>query len=260
MNDDPSLNWKSDRATQVDGLRVREFEAIREGRRVPAALWHAAQAGPARRPLVMIQHGGSGHKLDMAVLEVVVPLVCGSGFLAVSIDGPIHGTRADPGFDLDSIGKDAMRERFLAYWKANPHIDDMVGDWQLVLNTLSRLEHVDSSRVGWWGVSMGTAYGLPFIARCKTIRAAVLGKWAGDYVNSARLVQDAPAIGCSVLFVQCWDDELFSRHGVLDLFDRLGTEDKRLHVYPGSHFARNEELLAAGIRHLRTLADTTPSP
>ena len=30
-----------------------------------------------------------------------------------------------------------------------------------------------------------------------------------------------------------WDDERFERDGQLDLFDRLGTHDKRLHAYPG---------------------------
>ena len=32
-----------------------------------------------------------------------------------------------------------------------------------------------------------------------------------------------------------WDDERFERDGQLDLFDRLGAKDKRLHAYPGQH-------------------------
>jgi hypothetical protein len=45
----------------------------------------------------------------------------------------------------------------------------------------------------------------------------------------------APQVEVPVLFTVQWDDERFDRMGALDLFDRLGSEDKRLHAYPGMH-------------------------
>ncbi len=45
----------------------------------------------------------------------------------------------------------------------------------------------------------------------------------------------APLLAQPVLFNVQWDDERFDRDGQLDLFDRLGSPDKRLHAYPGAH-------------------------
>ena len=38
-----------------------------------------------------------------------------------------------------------------------------------------------------------------------------------------------------VLFSIQWDDERFDRQGQLELFDLIGSSDKRLHAYPRSH-------------------------
>ena len=32
-----------------------------------------------------------------------------------------------------------------------------------------------------------------------------------------------------------WNDELFEREGALELFDAIGSHDKRMHVHPGRH-------------------------
>jgi len=34
-----------------------------------------------------------------------------------------------------------------------------------------------------------------------------------------------------------WDDEIFDREGALELFDTIGSQDKRMHVHPGKHGA-----------------------
>ena len=38
-----------------------------------------------------------------------------------------------------------------------------------------------------------------------------------------------------------WDDERFDRAGQIDLYDRLGSNDKRLHAYPGVHVDNGPE-------------------
>jgi hypothetical protein len=76
---------------------------------------------------------------------------------------------------------------------------------------------------------------LPLLAAESRIRAAVLGMWGLSYPNSERLAEDAPKVSCGVLFQQKWDDELFTRDSQIDLFDRLGTHDKRLKIYMGGH-------------------------
>jgi fermentation-respiration switch protein FrsA (DUF1100 family) len=52
---------------------------------------------------------------------------------------------------------------------------------------------------------------------------------------SDRLTGDAHLISASVLFHVQLDDEQFPREGQLALFDALGTPDKQLIAYSGSH-------------------------
>ena len=59
--------------------------------------------------------------------------------------------------------------------------------------------------------------------------------WGADFPNSERLARDAAKLRCPVLFQQKWNDQLFTREGQLELFDRLGSEEKWLKVYPGPH-------------------------
>jgi len=48
-----------------------------------------------------------------------------------------------------------------------------------------------------------------------------------------------------------WDDERFDRDGQLELFDILGSTDKRLHAYPGRHADDGPETFEAGGAFLR---------
>lgn len=237
--------WGSDQPQDVAGVMARPFWARGTGYTIPGVLWHSDDSTPNAKPLVLVQHGGSGHKADAAVLEIAAEFVTKHGFMVASIDGPIHGDRAPQIHDPEE-----RRGAFLQYWRRDPGIDAMVADWIQVSEGLCLLDEVDAARIGWYGVSMGTAYGIPVVAQCPFIAAAVLGKWAGDYPNSHRLMKDALDVQCPVLFIQRWHDEIFSRQGILDLFDALGSTDKRLHVYPGSHFDRAGEPLEDAIMFL----------
>ena len=90
------------------------------------------------------------------------------GWCAVSIDGPVHGGRG-PVTDANHPAYRAMRQR-------PDTVQGMIEDWQATLDVLSTIGEVDSARVGYWGLSMGTMLGLPYIASDARVRAAVLGK------------------------------------------------------------------------------------
>src|SRR5207253_9046520 len=121
-------------------------------------------------------------------------------------------------------------------WKRPTVVQDMIDDWTAVLDALTLLDGIDKTRLGYWGVSMGTMFGLPYVASDARIRAAVLGKagMRGSSVVRSGIDQHfktfASQVTVPVLFVMQWDDERFEREGQLDLFDRLGARDKRLHA------------------------------
>jgi dienelactone hydrolase len=208
---------------------TREFDVQAEGRRVPVVLW--TPAGPAaRRPLVLLGHGGSQHKTHPGIVDLASRFVGNHGFAAAAIDGPIHGARR-----ADGLSGPAMQAEFLAMWKEDPRIDAMVADWRAAIDALVELDGVDAAAIGWYGVSMGTAYGLPLAAADVRIKVALLGMWGADFANSERLARDAAKLRCPVLFQQKWNDQLFTREGQLELFDRLGSEEKWLKIYPGPH-------------------------
>ena len=245
------MEWQG-QPTSDNGMVSREFVVRAGGRVVPAVLW--TPAGPAlRRPLVLMGHGGSQHKTAPAMVELAARFVRNHGFAAAAIDGPIQGARRGDG----RSGLEVQAE-FTAMWAKDHRIDAMVADWRATVDALVQLEDVNPKAIGWYGVSMGTAYGLPLAAADERIKAALFGMWGTNFANSERLAQDAPKVRCPLLFQQKWNDQFFTREGQFDLFARLGGEEKWLKVYPGAHVAVAGEQLDDGedflTRRLKPLA------
>ncbi len=205
------------------------LEQFKLGNHVPVALWRSAQRWD-RRPLLLMGHGGSQHKTAPAMQQLAEQFVKEHGFVVAAIDGPIHGERRE----TVSMGLERQRE-FLQMWEQDNRIPSMRRDWQSVLDALADRRDVDREAIGWYGISMGTAYGIPLLAADERIKAAVLGMWGLGFMNSVELGELAPKVRCPVLFLQKWDDQFFSRSGQLELFDRLGAERKWLKIYMGDH-------------------------
>ncbi len=225
----------------------RRFELRRAGEAIPGILWApAALARPA--PLVLLGHGGGGHKRNDRMLELGVRLARDRGFAAAAIDGPVHGDRGA----LATTDDPAYR----AIWQRPDNVPGMVADWQATLDALSALERIDGDRTGYWGLSMGTMFGLPFVAGEPRIRAAVLGKagLTGSSVDRSNIAPHlraaAPKVACPTYFHVQWDDERFDRYSSLFLFDMIGTPEKELHVFPGEHAAMTPQALEGSIAFL----------
>lgn len=216
-------------ASAISAAVEHRFWIDSAGRRVPCALWTPAhQRGP--RPLVLVGHGGSGHKTSQLVLDAAMPLVQDHGFVVAAIDGPVHGERrAAIGAGVD------VRAEFRALWAEGGSVEPMVADWRATLDQLCSMPEVNAGAIGWYGISMGTAYGLPLIAAEPRIRAAVLGMWGTSRVNSQRLVEDARRITIPVLFQQKLKDEFFTPDGQVEIYEALASREKQLEVYEGGH-------------------------
>jgi len=230
------INWTKDPFVS-GGLVQREFSLQAKGHQVPCVLW-APINSPENRPLVLIGHGGSQHKTAAGMVNLASFFVLNCGFCVAAIDGPIQGARR-----MDGLSGIEVQTEFRHMWEKDPQIDMMVRDWILTLDNLTSLIEINQNAVAWFGVSMGTAYGLPLAASDKRIKLAVLGMWSSDFTNSQRLADDAPSVLCPVFFQMKWDDQFFSRLGQIDLFERLGCNEKWLKVYPGEHVALEGEQL-----------------
>jgi alpha-beta hydrolase superfamily lysophospholipase len=212
---------------------------------VPGIRWSAEGAtGP--RPTVLIGHGGTQHKRAPYVLTLGRRLVRHLGYTAVALDAPEHGERVtDP--DAAQRRRQALEARRTAGPGAGPPVFDpaeakewverstrAIGEWKTLVDELEA--DGGGGRYGYWGVSMGTLIGLPFVASDHRIVAAVLGlAGLGNRPGAEAFERSARALQVPVLLVLQWDDELVSRSGGLDLFDAIGSKEKTLHVNPGGH-------------------------
>ena len=229
------MEWTGATETAM-GVSEGPFVITRDGDRITGILWQPENAsGPV--PLVLIGHGGQGEKRNPTGLALARRFVRRNGIAVAAIDAIDHGERGNIVATEDSAG----HPDYIALWKRAGTFDRMVGDWKATLDALIQLPEIDSERVGYWGLSMGTMLGLPFVAAEPRLKAAVLGLcgFEGSSAIRGRFSErhraDAPNVVCPTLFMVQWDDERFDRNGAFELFGLLGATDKRMHVHPGLH-------------------------
>lgn len=199
---------------------------------VPAVLYEPDRTVSAC-PVLLAQHGGSSHK-EGSDIESLVARYVPLGFAVLAVDGPVHGDRRPDG--PQSAPREKVRDDFFQVWRSDGSgIECMVQSWTAALEWIRSQQHLDHQQIFWYGVSMGTAYGVPFLSRIQGVKAALLGMWGLCFDNSTQLGDMAAAIDIPVLFQVKWADELFTRQGQIELFDRIGSEQKWLYVYPGMH-------------------------
>ena len=241
------MEW-TENDSSADGAIERAFTVDRAGNAVPGVLWRPENAKGAT-PLVLMGHGGSGHKRNDRMVQLGRMFARDYGWCAASMDGPVHGDRGPVKQSTDPAYRDL--------WQRDNPVQDMIADWKALLDQVSDLDYVDANRIGYWGVSMGTMFGLPFVSSEPRIKAAVLGKagLTGSSVERSGIAPTfekyAPMLTQPVLFSIQWDDERFDRDGQLDLYDRLGSADKRLHAYPGVHVDNGPESFEVQADHLK---------
>ena len=248
------MRWLGE--THVDeGVAERAFEVDVGDRTVPGVLWLPADPGQgdqggqgarAPRPLVLVGHGATLHKRIDHILALAQLLVRQHGFAVAATDAPGHGDRRTAGVD-DEI---QLFGAFLAEWSRPGSTDDLIEEWKTVLEELRALDEVGNGPLGYWGLSMGTIYGVPFAAQEHRLQAAVFGLMGLLGPTKDRMERDAKALACPALFLVQWDDQLVARSAALDLFDTLGSVDKRLHAHPGEHAAVPAEELLASVAFL----------
>src|SRR5580698_5693660 len=227
--------------TTQDGITERRFDLKAGGETVPGLHWlPQEQAGP--HPTVLIGHGGTQHKRVPNVLGLARKLVSELGYGVVALDAPGHGDRMT---DEDRAQAEAFRAARQAGGPMPPLAAErrarmgamapqVTAEWQALLDALAADPASAAGPFGYWGVSMGTSFGIPLLAAEPRITAAVLG------LNALREGSDqqranAAAITIPLLFLFQWDDELMTRDAGLALWDAFGSAEKTMHINPGPH-------------------------
>jgi dienelactone hydrolase len=227
--------------TAQDRIIERRFDLKVGDQTVPGLHWLPEHA-TAPHPTVLIGHGGTQHKRVPNVLGLARKLVAELGYGVVALDAPGHGDRM-------TAEERAEAEAFRAARQAGGPLPPLaagrrarmaaatgqaVAEWQALLDDLGSDPRWADGPFGYWGVSMGTSFGIPLVAREPRISAAVLG------LNALREGSDqqrasAEAITVPLLFLFQWDDELMTRDAGLALWDAFGSAEKTMHVNPGPH-------------------------
>ena len=225
-----------------DGVTRRSFELTVEGERVPGVIW-APEGAKGPRPLVLMGHGGSQHKKTPGIRARATQLAQRHGYATLAIDAPGHGdriTRQEAVAMAREVGArvrgetdgswtpDRLRTMSQRSLKAVP-------EWNAALEAVLGLDFIGAGGpVGYWGVSMGTAIGVPFVSQQPRITCAVFGL-AGLRPNAADFEAAARAITIPVEFVFQWEDAVAPRETGQALFNAFGSKEKTMHINPGGH-------------------------
>jgi len=218
--------------TSSDGVRERDF-TVGE---IPGVLWSPVP-GSGRAPLVLMGHGGGRDRKAPAMTGRAQRLVTGCGFHVAAIDAPGHGSRPRTAHDEQEIA--AMQRAMAAgepvgpiVVRYNAHLAERaVPEWRATLDALQQLPEIGAGGpVGYLGLNMGTAIGVPLAAAEPRITAAVFGlHWPDALAAVAR------QITVPVEFDLQWDDEHIDRAAGLALFDAFASKEKTLHANAGAH-------------------------
>jgi dienelactone hydrolase len=225
-----------------DGVTRRSFALTVAGETVPAVIW-APEGASGPRPLVAMGHGGSQHKKTEGIRARAAQYAKRLGYATLAIDAPGHG---------DRISREAaaalMREtgarvtgQVATGWTPErlklmaERTRRAVPEWIATLDAAQTFDFVGADGpIGYWGVSMGTAIGVPFVAAEPRITCAVLGL-AGLRPGATEMEAAAKVITCPVEFVFQWEDAVAEREHGLALFNALGSAEKTMHINPGGH-------------------------
>jgi pimeloyl-ACP methyl ester carboxylesterase len=208
---------------------------------------------------VLIGHGGTQHKQAPNVVGLARKLVRGLGYGVVALDAPGHGDRMTDEQRQAQAALLAGRQGERLPPLSEARIRSMAGmatmavaEWKALLDDLALTPEWAAGPFGYWGVSMGTAIGVPLIATEPRITAAVLGLGALREGSEGQRAT-AASVTIPILFLFQWDDELMNRDGGLALWDAFGSTDKTMHINPGPHVAiplfERDDVMAFYRRH-----------
>ena len=221
-----AITWSD--ATDEKDIITREFRITREGKRdVTGALWLSESMSPGAT-LVCFGHGASGDRYQAPSGHLAARFTLEANLPVLSIDGQVHGLR--------QVGEGG-RSAFFPEFQRHSCIEDMTDDWTCAVSEVQSLPEVGAGQLAYFGLSMGSLFGIPFVASRQDVTVAAFGLVGveSNFPHDEEMLTAAAKINCPLLFLMQLEDELFKREGYLKIFDTFASTDKRLHANPGLH-------------------------
>jgi len=231
------------RERSADGVTERLFDLAVAGDRVPAVIWTPEGAeGP--RPLVLMGHGGSQHKKIGSLAARAKIYARKFGYATLAIDAPGHGDRISRE-QAAQLSREVGARVTGAAGAARPSAEFLrtmaertskaVPEWKAALDAAQSIAFIGKhEQVGYWGVSMGTGIGVPFVASEPRVKCAVFGL-AGLRQGADAFEQAAKSIAIPIEYVFQWEDAVAPRESGIALFNAFGSKEKTMHINPGGH-------------------------
>jgi fermentation-respiration switch protein FrsA (DUF1100 family) len=175
--------------------------------------------------LVVLGHGLSASR-ESSYLRLIAGQLHELSLATVSMDAPLHGSRRQ---GAESASFQDWVTAWQGFWRAGGSAR-MVAEYHAILDACPAA--LRALPIGYWGISLATQAGIPWLAQDPRPRAAVLGQFRGDGLLMERF---APQVGVPVFFIQQQADELHSVEVSQRLFDLIGSEHKQMRSSPGAH-------------------------
>lgn len=207
---------------------------------IPVSLW--TPQGNARG-VVLIGHGLGVDRTHAGVQIPAEHLVERLGIAVVAPDLPRHGVRRGERKDWAEVVA-----AWQTYW-ASGGAAELRDEWVRIA-AFAR-ERFAGARLGYFGLSLGTQYGVVFVSNAPQIAAAAFGLFGSEPPpKSAIMNACAPRVRCPVYFIQKQDDEIHPRASTDHLYASLGSAEKVLDSSPGRHADVSPETLARACEFL----------
>jgi len=205
---------------------------------VTGVLW-SPESGTNGAPLLLSGHPGGMDKKAPPHVARAHAAVITHGFHVATIDAPGHGDRPRNAHDQRLIAdfrrarEDGSSDfgRVLADYCASV-AERAVPEWQATIDAVQALPEIGAGApIGYSGVSLASAIGIPLTAIEPRITAAVFG-WASAH---DALLEAAKRITIPIEYLLPLGDNEIPREFGLELFDAFTSVDKALLAFPGGH-------------------------
>lgn len=205
---------------------------------MPGIAWLPGQRTVDPTPVVVFGHGLTHDKRSPLHAGLAGELADRHGIVSVAVDAPAHGERTGARDLTPTQQWRAYRDR----WREAEGRDCAAAIDEAVQHVCSE-QRVRLGPLGYWGLSLGTQYGLAFLADNRSVSVAVLGLFG----SGPRVDELARTVRCPVFFLRQLGDELHPADSVRALYEKLPHPGNRLESNPGPHAAVPDRAVRAAL-------------